>query len=148
MATISSAEARLRELRAQAAATTDPSAYSLLYDIRQLLDLLLDTFIESRKNPVSWDVVVLTVKTAGQPVEGPDLPVPDGYTVIVRQRRHAGTPTGYVASKQPNLINTNSRVELGDNDSVPLGVSNTNQIYVDADTDSTSFELILEVSEG
>jgi len=84
------------------------------------------------------------VSTSGTAVQGPGITVPKGYATVIRMRRHSGTPNGYVALSEHNVSSTGMRSELQDNDSLSLKVSNWNKIWFDADTNTTSFELIAE----
>lgn len=84
------------------------------------------------------------VVTAGTPVQGPDFTISPGYATVVRQRRHSGAPTGYVAGTRAELLNTAERSELSDNDSITVRVTNWSQLWFDADTANTAFELIVE----
>lgn len=115
-----------------------------LQNILQALLAVHSNQVLFRRNNQGWSVITVTVATANTPVQGPDLSVPDGYAVTVRQRRHSGAPTGYVGSSGPNTANSRSRIEMGDNDSFTLQVTNTKLLWFNADTASTVFELILE----
>jgi len=84
------------------------------------------------------------VVTAGTAVEGPDVEIPEGVVSVIRQRRHAGAPNGYVALNERDVSSTGSRVEMQNNDTVVLEVSNWNKIWFDADSAETNFELIAE----
>ena len=79
-------------------------------------------------------VKVVQVVTVGTPVRGPDVKVPKGYTTLVRQRAHVGTPVGYVAGSQGSVRNNQERFELQDGESVTVNVSNLKNIWVDADS--------------
>lgn len=91
----------------------------------------------------TFTVRPVTLVTPGTPVQGPDVVVPHGYSVVVRMRRHAGSPNGYVADSSANAGGTNRSI-LRDNDAILLNVTNLNAIWVDADTATTVFELIVE----
>ena len=91
----------------------------------------------------TFTVRLVTLVTPGTPVQGPDVTVPHGYAVVVRMRRHAGSPLGYVADSSANASSTNRSV-LRDNDAILLYVTNLSAIWVDADTATTVFELIVE----
>ena len=86
----------------------------------------------------------MRVETAGTPVRGPDVPIPPGVVSVIRQRRHTGTPTGYIALNERDVTSTGSRVEMQNNDTVVLALSNWNNIWFDADSDDTDWELIAE----
>ena len=86
----------------------------------------------------------MRVETAGTPAQGPDVPIPQGVVSVIRQRRHTGTPTGYIALNERDVTSTGSRVEMQNNDTVVLALSNWNNIWFDADSDDTDWELIAE----
>ena len=86
----------------------------------------------------------MRVETSGTPVRGPDVPIPPGVVSVIRQRRHSGTPTGYVALNERDVTSTGSRVEMENNDTIVLALSNWNNIWFDADADDTDWELIAE----
>jgi len=74
----------------------------------------------------------VNVTAAGTPVHGPSMDMPKGRTTTVRMRRHAGSPTGYVAVTSPGAEHTLTRIELKDNDSVNgIEVSNWNLLWFD-----------------
>jgi hypothetical protein len=85
------------------------------------------------------------VVTVGTPVQGPDIAIPKGYDVVIRMRRHAGTPNGYVSGSAGAVRSTESRVELRDNDSITVRLSNMKEAWFDADTATTDFEMIVEM---
>lgn len=89
-------------------------------------------------------VTVVTVVTAGTPVQGPSIVVPRGYPTIVRQRRHTGpTRSGYVAFERSDTANSRNRMEFRDNDSISLPLEGLDSLWFDADNNDTSFELIV-----
>jgi len=79
--------------------------------------------------------------------QGPQVAVPPGYNVVVRQRHHSSTRTGYVASDEPSLANTLTRSELWNNDSIAVAVTNMSDLWFSADTANTYFELITEYAK-
>ena len=105
------------------------------------LDETRDEFNFSRSEAIIRRV---RVETAGTPTQGPNVPIPSGVVSVIRQRRHTGTPTGYVALNERDVTSTGSRVEMQNNDTVVLALSNWNNIWFDADEDNTDWELIAE----
>lgn len=86
------------------------------------------------------------VVTAGVPVQGPDRDIPQGYSMVVRQRRHAGTPTGYFGFTEGDVGAELTRSEMGDGDVFILSttrVKNLKNLWFDADTADTFFELVV-----
>ena len=90
-----------------------------------------------------FQVHVITVDTASTPVQGPNIPLLDGTRVIVRQRYHSSSPTGYVAGTQGAVSQTLQRTEIRDNDSFTVRATNTNKLWFSSDTDTTRFEILL-----
>ena len=84
------------------------------------------------------------VDTAGTPKQGPDVAIPPGVVSVIRQRRHTTSPNGYVAANERDVTSTGSRSEMLNGDTIVLSVSNWNNLWVDADTNDTDFELIAE----
>lgn len=122
--------------------------------LRALIDLLRPISLDVQAlrrgradNLASWQVVAVTVTTAGTPVQGPSLPVPPGFELVVIQRRHTGSHTGYVAPSQPEVRDTTSRKELWDTGSIRLRVDNMNELWFNAGsvpTGGLTFELLVE----
>ena len=84
----------------------------------------------------------IRVITPGTLVQGPDVPLPIGYSVSIRQRRNTGTPEGYVAFSRNAVANAPTRVIMLDNDSITVRISNFNEAWFDADTANTDFEMM------
>ena len=118
--------------------------------VKVLLAEIRDTFIERPRRSDAeavqqFLVRAIEVVTAGTVYRGPDVPVPAGWTVTIRQRNHAGTPTGYVGGSPGDIGNTLTRAEMGDGDTLETTVSNLKNLYFGADTNSTFFEMIVEL---
>jgi hypothetical protein len=119
----------------------------LLHTLDKMLALLGEikdatiqpALLDSTEGPEVFRVLIVT---AGDEEQGPPIEVPWGYPVLVRQRNHTGTPTGYVSFRQKGTQHTNTRLEFGNNDSIHVDVSNLNQIFLGANSDATSFELV------
>lgn len=93
----------------------------------------------------AWTVKRVTVAVAGNPAQGPDVPIPPGFALTVRFRKPStGSPAGFVATSAGFVGDTTSRIELPGNGSVQLKVSNMNAVWVGADTNESSFEFIAE----
>lgn len=122
-------------------------------EVLNALQALATNIIEAPRTSTTqglpeWTVQTVKVTNANEAVRGPNVAVPVGYTTVVRQRRHAGSPTGYVAPTEGDLAATGSRSELGDADALELKVSNMNELWFSSDstvaTTGTVFELIVE----
>jgi len=118
-----------------------------LSEIKELLIAVKDSNLEPlRFEDAQVESLIRRVRvvTAGTAVQGPGVAVPKGFATVVRMRRHSGTPNGYIALSEHAVSSTDSRMELQDNDSVTLKVTNWSKIWFDADTGTTDFELIVE----
>lgn len=90
---------------------------------------------------------VITVAAADEVQQGPDVEIPPGWEVTVRQRHHVGTNTGRVAFSRSALNNDNERSLFRDNDSASFKISNLDQVWFSAETIPTGglkFELFVE----
>lgn len=98
-----------------------------------------------QENLSSAEIRRVRVVTAGTPVQGPTVTVPNGYALVVRMRRvTTGTPTGYLGTSSANALDDTVRSVLNGNDALTLNVTNMNAIWVDADTNTTDFEFVVE----
>ena len=117
--------------------------------LARIEELLKDPVEEERRNWGSGarsEAIVRRVRvvTAGTAIQGPDVAIPRGVVAVIRQRRHDASRNGYVATNERDVSSTGSRVEMQNNDTVVLQVSNWNKVWFDSDTASTDFELIAE----
>lgn len=98
-----------------------------------------------QENLSSFEIRRVRVTTSGTPVQGPTVTVPNGYALVVRMRRvTSGAPTGYVANSSANTADDTVRSVLNGNDAITMNVTNMNLVWVDADTNTTDFEFIVE----
>lgn len=87
----------------------------------------------------------VTVVTAGTPVQGPDVPIPHGYTLAIRNRvTNPGTPIVYVANNAANTSNPAERNELGKGDVERFNITNMNLLWFDATANGIIAELVAE----
>ena len=118
-----------------------------LFSIQDQLNVINTSILEGqRRTDAQQEAIIrrVNVSTAGTAVNGPNISVPPGFVTVIRQRRHSGTPNGYIALTEHAVGSTDFRIELQDNDSISLKVTNWDEIWVDADTNNTAFELIVE----
>ena len=118
-----------------------------LSEIKSLLIAVRDSNIEPiRYEDAQVETLIRRVRvtTAGTALQGPGVPVPKGFTTVIRMRRHSGTPNGYVALSEHAVSSTDTRIEMRDNDSVSINVSKWSKLFFDADSSNTDFELIVE----
>jgi len=100
--------------------------------------------IVSFPNQSQFQVQVITVVTAGTPVQLPNIPVPDGVEVAIRAYEGNGTKRIYLANSSTNTADPTKRLELRRGEAISLSITNTNLIYIDASGNGASIELILE----
>jgi len=118
-----------------------------LTEIKTLLIAVRDSNIEPiRYEDAQVETLIRRVRvtTAGTALQGPGIDVPKGFTTVIRMRRHTGTPNGYIALSEHAVSSTDTRIEMRDNDSVSINVSNWSKLWFDADSNTTDFELIVE----
>lgn len=92
-------------------------------------------------------VAVVNIVTAFVAVQGPTMVLPPGATTTIRMRHHTATPgrLGWVAFSQQGITQYDaSCVEMKSNDSFPVTCNHWEDMWFDADTASTKFELIAE----
>ena len=122
-------------------------------EVLALLKRILAAIIEPPRRPHSSAdeqmivrrVRVLTatsVATGRFPVQGPDVAIIPGFAVTIRQRNHVGTPVGGVGFSRNAVMDTQTRVELNDGDSITVRISNFNKAWFISDTADTDFEMI------
>lgn len=87
----------------------------------------------------------VTVATAGDTPQGPDVEIPDGFALVAQMRVGQTVPrTGFTANSAANVGDATLRTN------VPVGgvrkfyISNMNILFFGADTDGTIFELFVE----
>ena len=95
-------------------------------------------------NRQGWTTQIVTVVTAGTPVQGPDVKIPHGFGIAISQRRHAASPIGYVAKSSAAALVDATRKELRDGEGFVLFLTNMNLLWFDASASSTVFELTAE----
>ena len=86
----------------------------------------------------------VTVTTAGTPVQGPTVTVPDGFAVLVRIRSQAGTPIIFLANSLANTAVSTLRSELEKGDAIPFKIDDMDLLFFDSDLNGAIAELIAE----
>ena len=96
-------------------------------------------------NPSAFEAQVVTVTTAGTPVNLPNLPIPDGATLSVRALRSNGrNGIIYLANSSTNTGSATNRVELRRGEFVNLKISNANLVWIDANNNGLGVEILVE----
>lgn len=96
-------------------------------------------------NRDGWTAQTVTIPSAGDAIQGPDVEIPDGFGLaIVFRNTQAGAPTGFMANSAANVGDSVNRTELLKGDRRILYVSNMNEVFFGSDTDGAVFELIVE----
>lgn len=96
------------------------------------------------QNKGGWTTRIVTVVAPGSPVQGPNVPVPDGFGIAVSQRRHASSPIGYIGPTSAAAADNTLRRELRDGEGFVLYIRNMNLYWFDSDSAGTVFELTVE----
>ena len=128
----------------------DPVHLNILENLRRELTLLIQVLQAVRPIPLqrvvegTEPIVIRTVvvATAGTTVQGPDMSVHPGFSISIRQRRHTTSRTGYVGFSRTVITRSDTRVELQNNDSIVVRITNFNQVWFDASANSTTFEMM------
>lgn len=96
-------------------------------------------------NRGAWTSRTAVVAVPGTPVQGPDVAIPDGFSVLVEFRiTQPDSPIGYVANSGANTALSANRKELVKGGAFTLYVTNMNLIFFDSDTAGAVFELTVE----
>jgi len=87
----------------------------------------------------------VTVATAGTPVQGPDVAIPDGFALVVILREtQDGSPKGYVADSSANAQSATARTEMTKGGIRTFYISNMNLLWFNTDVNGAVFELFVE----
>ena len=87
----------------------------------------------------------VTVVTATTPVQGPSVTIPDGFSLVVKNRiTNAGTPTGFVANSSGNTADATLRTEMLKGEAFSMFEDDMDTFFFDASLDGTIFELFAE----
>ena len=87
----------------------------------------------------------VTVAVPGTPVQGPNLPIPDGFGVVVKCRSaQAGAPIAYVGNGAATVIVSATRMELLKGESIGYKITNMDLLFFDSDTAGCIVELTAE----
>ena len=129
---------------AQAAEATEVGSQSLSTESALLEQILNELRWNSNQagSATTFTVRTSTVVTAGNAIQGPEFLVRPGFELLIRQRKHTGSPRGYVSSSKSGAQSSSERIELNDDGYIILRVDNMNVIWLDASENNVTFELI------
>jgi len=86
----------------------------------------------------------VTIPLAGDAVQGPDVEIPNGRSVMVIVRTGQSTRKGFVANSSANVGDPTMRGEIPVDGIRLYFISNMNLLWFGADTDGTVIELQVE----
>ena len=95
-------------------------------------------------NGATFIARVVTVTTAGTPVQAPTFAIPDSFGVAVRAHRDNGVKILYVAPSSADVIDATKRISLGKGESMVLKVNNVDDIWFDSSVNGTKAEVLVE----
>ena len=105
----------------------------------------ITTLLGTQKNRSAWTRGTITVPTAGTPVQGPNMAVPDGFAVsLIYHPKNTGDIGVAESSAAANLSTGDPTILSGAGQGFDLKVTNLNLIWVDA---SVSGEKLMYVVE-
>jgi hypothetical protein len=96
-------------------------------------------------NEAAVTMQTVTVAVAGTPVQGPNLTIPDGFGVVIKNRStQAGSPQAYVSDSAVNAVLSANRFEMLKGESIEYKITNMNLLFFDTDTNGTIIDLTAE----
>ena len=96
-------------------------------------------------NQTAFQVQTLTVTTAGTPVQGPSIPVPNTVAVAVQNpSTNSNSTLIYIANSSANALLPASRMELKRGESISLYISNTDLLWVNSNNSAATAKLLVE----
>ena len=96
-------------------------------------------------NQTAFQVQTVTVTTAGTPVQGPSIPVPNTVAVALQNpSTNSNNTVLYVANSSANALLAANRIELKRGESVALYISNTDLIWINSNNNGATAKLLVE----
>ncbi len=97
----------------------------------------------ANKTSVNFKIVTVADKTLAY--QGPDVPIPPGFSVVVALRiTQAADPVGYVASAEADVHTAAARKEIVKGFPLAFQIQNMDELWFGSDTDGAVFELYAE----
>ena len=114
---------------------------------------LLRQLVAATSTPVGFSEIPepgiikrVQVEAANTPIKGPDVEVPAGFDIAIRQRHHTSQRTGYVAFSEGAAKDPASRSELRNGEGIFLRVTNLKQVWFSASAATTNFEILAQLN--
>lgn len=96
-------------------------------------------------NQTAFQVQTITVTTAGTPVQGPSIPVPNTVAMAIQNpSSNASNAVLYIANSSANALLTASRIELKRGESISLYVSNADLVWFNANNNGVVAKILVE----
>lgn len=96
-------------------------------------------------NSGAFTVQVVSVPTAGTPVNLPSIVIPDGKELIIRAKLTNGFRKVFLSDSAANVANANTRIELRAGESIGLAITNANLVWIDGSSNGVEVELMVEL---
>ena len=130
--------------------TTGTSSTGVVADgIRRLC---VDAFLSGGSIPITpptneaaVTMLTVTVAVPGTPVQGPPVAIPDGFSVVVKNRSaQGGAPIVFVGNSNPSVQVATTRVELLKGESLAYFITSMDLLFFDSDVAGCIIELTAE----
>jgi len=96
-------------------------------------------------NEAAVTMQTVTVAVPGTPVQGPAVAIPDGFSVVVKNRSsQAGAPIAFVGNSNASVQVSATRVELLKGESLAYFITSMDLLFFDSDTAGDIIELTAE----
>lgn len=95
------------------------------------------------RNLTKWQGTQVNVVTAGAPVQGPDIPIPDGIALMIRAKDANGNNIYYQAS-QAAVLDSRQRLVLIPGAAITMYVTNARLFWFDAVVSGDGVEIVSE----
>ena len=96
-------------------------------------------------NEAAVTMLTVTVAVPGTPVQGPAVAIPDGFSVVVKNRStQGGAPIVFVGNSNPSVQVATTRVELLKGESLAYFITSMDLLFFDSDVAGCIIELTAE----
>ena len=105
----------------------------------------LPVVVTPTPNKAAVTMQTVTVAVPGTPVQGPAVAIPDGFSVVVKNRSaQGGTPIVFVGNSNPSVQVATTRVELLKGESLAYFITSMDLLFFDSDVAGCIIELTAE----